>query len=235
MELENPKMINQRPRVSGLLPIRNGEKWLDSTLKDIASILNSDDELVIVNDGSTDGTSRILNDFRADFSIKIIETKGLGLVKALNLGLKNSINDWVARFDVDDTYLANRLEEQFRYLKPGVVAIFSDFEVVTPNGNSLGYIDSPVFSTAIFLWSVLKELPTLALFILKMPCSLPVLIWKRIFPAKTYHFGFAYRIWVILQAARIQLLSIVLDHHPLHSHDIVRQNLSQNSWLVISY
>jgi len=111
MELENLKMINQRPRVSGLLPIRNGEKWLDSTLKDIASILNSDDELVIVNDGSTDGTSRILNDFRANFSIKIIETKGLGLVKALNLGLKNSINDWVARFDVDDTYLANRLEE----------------------------------------------------------------------------------------------------------------------------
>ena len=77
----------------------------------------TDFELVIVNDGSTDDSHRIINSYN-DNRIRVINNeKNLGLSKSLNRGLKLCKGDLIARMDADDISMDNRLEKHYRYLK----------------------------------------------------------------------------------------------------------------------
>jgi glycosyltransferase involved in cell wall biosynthesis len=82
---------------------------------------------------------------KKDSRIKLINTLGLGLVDALNIGIEAASKDWVARFDVDDQYSPMRLKEQRRLIGADVSIIFSDYEFVTYTGKQLGIVYSAVF------------------------------------------------------------------------------------------
>lgn len=148
-----------RDRVSALLPVYNGEIWLLNTLSDIKDNLGYEDELVVVNDGSTDDTLRILETFQADFRLRIISTPRVGLVKALNIGVSECESQWIARFDVDDRYSSSRIYFQRQLIGPGVSAIFSDFSIFGDDGSFLGAIPSAITSTAVPL-SLFRSLRT---------------------------------------------------------------------------
>ena len=131
--------------ISALLPVKNGEQFLRTILPSILEMLNSSDELIIVNDGSTDDSWEISKKFQyADSRIQIINTAGIGLVKALNLGLLQARNEWVARFDVDDRYSAQRLVEQRKLVGSRVAVIFSDYYFNSTNYRKLGLVCSAV-------------------------------------------------------------------------------------------
>ena len=75
-------------KISGLLPVYNGEKFIDMCLPLILKNLNDDDELIIVDNGSTDGSKIKLERWSGvDSRIRLITTKKPGLVHALNLGI----------------------------------------------------------------------------------------------------------------------------------------------------
>ena len=100
------------------MPVRNGERWLREALDSVLSQTVSDWELVAVNDGSTDGTAGILNEFaRRDARIRPIRQEPLGLVAALNRGLAEARGPLIARLDADDRALPERLGRQVRYLE----------------------------------------------------------------------------------------------------------------------
>ena len=134
-------------RISGLLPIYNGEKYIDVNIPSILKNLNLNDELVIVNNGSTDKSLKMLKSWeKYDSRIKLIDLKNPGLVAALNLGITECQNYWIARFDIDDIYPANRLELQRNNLTKNSVANFSDYEFISVTGKSLGVVPSAVYS-----------------------------------------------------------------------------------------
>jgi glycosyltransferase involved in cell wall biosynthesis len=133
-------------RISGLLPIYNGEKYIDVNIPLILSNLKLDDELVIVNNGSTDRSLKMLKSWeKYDNRIKLIHLENPGLVAALNLGITECQNNWIARFDIDDRYPANRLELQRENLTKNSVANFSDYEFISVDGKSLGVVPSAVY------------------------------------------------------------------------------------------
>jgi glycosyltransferase involved in cell wall biosynthesis len=109
-------------------------------------MLNESDDLIIVNDGSIDSSREIIENFiKFDSRVKLINTPGLGLVKALNLGVESSENGWIARFDVDDNYPEFRLDLQRNLISEDIALIFADYEFVSEKGRPLGRVYSAVF------------------------------------------------------------------------------------------
>ena len=140
-------MSSELPSISALLPSKNGERYLSRLIPRILLMLEENDELLVVNDGSTDDSSLILSALaKSDARLKIVSTVGVGLVTALNLGIAEAKNPWVARFDVDDEYPLNRIKLQRELIEANVAAIFSDYSFISAAGISLGALPSAITS-----------------------------------------------------------------------------------------
>jgi len=110
------------------------------------------DEILIVDDGSDDQTPWMLSDISSrDSKIKVIQTNGIGLVGALNLGFRQSLGTWVARYDADDRYPANRIKRQRQLIGDDVATIFSDYSLWLMGEQYAGFIPSPIFHEAVVI------------------------------------------------------------------------------------
>jgi glycosyltransferase involved in cell wall biosynthesis len=136
--------------ISILLPIRNGARFLPNSIKTISENLKQNDEVVVVDDGSTDETLEILKRWKSlDSRVSIIVNKNHGLSNALNLGMEIASKEIIARFDVDDTYSVDRLDEQRSLLNGTNIAVFCDYNFVDANlEKNLGRIPSGVTGPA---------------------------------------------------------------------------------------
>jgi glycosyltransferase involved in cell wall biosynthesis len=131
--------------VTVLLPVHNGQHFLFTSMRDIESNLQGADEILVVDDGSTDDTPKVLRKWAArNTQVRVITTPGLGLVNALNLGIREASYDWVARFDVDDRYSPVRIHEQRNLISDSVSGIFCDYQFNNPQGRYLGVIPTAV-------------------------------------------------------------------------------------------
>jgi len=136
-------------KISVLMSVRNGSQFLPNSIKDIESNVLENDEILIVNDGSSDRTGELLAKWASENSqVRIITTEALGFANALNLGIKEASNNWIARFDVDDRYPLNRLSAQRSLISEDVAAIFCDYEFWSESGQSLGVIPGAINASA---------------------------------------------------------------------------------------
>ncbi|MDT8317000.1 MAG: glycosyltransferase family 2 protein [bacterium] len=99
------------PKVTILMPVYNGERYLREAVDSMLGQTFQDFEFIIINDGSTDGTSQILSSYD-DPRIIIINQGNVGLSKSLNRGFKMARGAYIARMDCDDISLPQRLEKQ---------------------------------------------------------------------------------------------------------------------------
>jgi glycosyltransferase involved in cell wall biosynthesis len=106
-------------RISVLMAVYNVEAYVAEALASIQSQTYTDIEMVVVDDGSTDGTLQIVEQIACnDSRIKIVRSpRNLGLPLALNLGLTFCQTPFIARMDGDDIALPARLEKQLRFLE----------------------------------------------------------------------------------------------------------------------
>lgn len=132
-------------KITHLMPVRNGERYLEQAWKGILQNFLFGDEVLIIDDGSTDQTRYLLERIGESFDdLRIIETKSSGLVYALNTGFKESRNSWVARYDVDDIYPMHRISRQRPLISDDVSVIFADYTMQLENGINMGFFPSPV-------------------------------------------------------------------------------------------
>ena len=132
-------------QISHLLPVRNGSEFLQSVIPQIVANFSLGDQIIVIDDGSTDETPKLLQNFKAEFKdIEIVRTKGVGLVAALNLGFDVANCSWVARYDVDDDYESHRIEVQKSQIKKNIVGIFSDYDFRINKKVYAGRMVSPV-------------------------------------------------------------------------------------------
>jgi glycosyltransferase involved in cell wall biosynthesis len=103
------------PRVSVLMPVRNGLPWLEEALAGLSAQTLRDIEILVLEDGSTDGTPQVLASWPDD-RIRVINTGGVGIGAALNIGLREARAALVARQDADDVSRPERLEKQVALL-----------------------------------------------------------------------------------------------------------------------
>jgi glycosyltransferase involved in cell wall biosynthesis len=113
----SPTRARSHPRVSILLPCRNAADTLDETLRSLCNQTLGDLEILAVDDGSTDGTGRLLDRWRAsDSRLRVLYTPARGLVSALNTAASAARGTILARMDADDVARPERLERQVELL-----------------------------------------------------------------------------------------------------------------------
>ena len=114
------------PKVSVLLPVFNAEKYLNLAVESVLNQSLKDFELIIIDDGSTDGSFELLKSFeRRDSRIRLFSRSNKGLIETLNEGIGYCNAQYVARMDADDICMPQRLLLQYDFLeeKPDHVAV----------------------------------------------------------------------------------------------------------------
>ena len=104
--------------ISVVMSAYNSERFIAESISSILNQTYEDWELVLINDASSDNTLEIITRLsREDPRIKVIDNaKNLGLTVSLNVGIKNSRGEFIARLDSDDLAEPSRLETQLEYL-----------------------------------------------------------------------------------------------------------------------
>lgn len=104
---------NNPPRISVVMPVRDGAPHLDATLRSLRRTRCAGVEFVVVDDGSVDATPALLAAARAaDPRFRIVEGPAAGIVPALGRGLAMARGAWIARLDADDLMHPDRLDAQ---------------------------------------------------------------------------------------------------------------------------
>lgn len=93
--------------ISVIVPVYNGEKLLKTCIDSILKNIEKDDEVIIVNDGSTDNTPKICSLFaEQDNRIQVIQQENSGVSRARNSGIKAAKGEWILFVDADDTLIS---------------------------------------------------------------------------------------------------------------------------------
>ncbi len=107
------------PKVSVLMPAYNVEKYIGEAIDSVLNQTFTDFEFIIINDGSTDNTAKIIKQYaKKDKRIRFIDRQiNKGFIATLNECLDNAIGEYVAKMDSDDISLPARLEKQVSFLE----------------------------------------------------------------------------------------------------------------------
>lgn len=155
-------MLSDTPLVSVLLPVHNGADYIESAVRSMMDQTLRDQEILVVDDASTDATPAILAGLAAEDSrIRILRPKkNLRLPKALNFGLDHARGRYVARMDADDLSEPTRLEVQVRYLEahPEVTLVGCSEVDIDGDGREL-LVKNNVHSAFCTRWAVRFIMP----------------------------------------------------------------------------
>ena len=111
--------FKKKPKISVIISFFNNCDTLEKSLKSILNQSYKDFELIIISDGSNDGSNKIVKKFliKKNNVLYFESKKNVGLTKMLNLGIKFSRGEYIARHDADDLSLSSRFKNQIDILK----------------------------------------------------------------------------------------------------------------------
>lgn len=125
-----------RPAVAVVLPVYNGRRFLREALESVLAQTLRPAELVVVDDGSEDGSTEVLDGFAAPFPVRLVRQANGGQSAARNRGVRETTAELVAFLDQDDRWYPEHLAA----LAPAVVAhpaigwVYSDFDEIDATG-----------------------------------------------------------------------------------------------------
>lgn len=105
------------PLISVVLPVYNGEQYLGEAIDSVLAQTVRNFELLIIDDGSKDGSRHILRDYALrDSRVRVVFRENCGLANTLNELIEMARGTWVARMDSDDIALPHRFARQLEWL-----------------------------------------------------------------------------------------------------------------------
>jgi len=132
------------PKVSLVIPVYNGEKYLVPCLESALGQTYENLEIIAVNDGSTDGTARILE--RYSDRIRVVDRQNGGEAAAHNTGIDNMTGEWLAVLGSDDIMYPDAIEqmvlagERLGSSSSTKIIPFFDFQIIGADGSPKGRI-----------------------------------------------------------------------------------------------
>jgi len=129
------------PPVSVVVPVYNGERFLAEAVASILEQTYANLELIVIDDGSTDGSLRVLQRFRDPRMRVLVNERNLGGARSANRAMTEARGVYVARMDQDDVSLPRRLERQVEFLEghPEIAVVGTWVQIVDDEGREIGH------------------------------------------------------------------------------------------------
>ena len=145
------------PKISVVIPVYNGSKYIEETLNSVLNQSYKDFEIIVIDDGSTDNTSEIVNRFPSP--VRLIQNKHNGKSFSRNIGIRAARGELISFVDADDLWMPNKLEVQIEYLKnhPEFEWIYSDCYIFEGSSEHIVDIWSRT-AKKIYSGNILKQL-----------------------------------------------------------------------------
>jgi hypothetical protein len=150
--------MSSMPLVSVIMPVYNGEKYIRPAVESILNQSFTEFEFIIIDDGSTDATATILDEYSDPRLIRLCQSTNQGYVYALNWGLAMARGAFIARQDADDISHPNRLALQIEQLqqRAEIVLIGAAYHTINEEGAHLKTYWPPTDDTSI-RWQILFQ------------------------------------------------------------------------------
>lgn len=131
--------MSKTPLISVLMPVYNAEKFVGEAIESVLKQTCADFEFIIVNDGSTDGSLKIIKSFEDPRIVYVDNGRNRGLAASFNIGIDKAQGKYIARMDADDVCLKERFEKQLSLLekKPQIGIVGSSIIIVDENGRKM--------------------------------------------------------------------------------------------------
>ncbi len=132
---------SQTPQVSVIIPAYNGDRYIVQAVESSLSQTFTDLEIIVVDDGSTDGTHQVLEPYL--HRIRYIYQENQGVAAARNRGIKEAKGDLIAFLDQDDFFFPNKLAAQVALFRssPSLGIVNSGWRLVDEQGNAISDIE----------------------------------------------------------------------------------------------
>ncbi|MGA1194509.1 MAG: glycosyltransferase family 2 protein, partial [Kiritimatiellia bacterium] len=138
--------MTEKPIISVVMSAYNNADTLATAMDSILSQEGVQLEFIVVNDGSTDGSATILEDYaRRDARVRVVHQENTGLTRALIRGCSLARAPWIARQDADDISLPGRLRKQLDAVRanPLIVLVGCQSRCRTTEGDLLSDVSAP--------------------------------------------------------------------------------------------
>lgn len=155
--LQSQVNIQVKPLVSVIIPVYQGEAMIVDAVKSALNQTFTSLEVIVVNDGSTDNTLAVLSSVQ-DSRLRVIEQSNQGVAAARNLGVAESLGDYLAFLDADDRWSPDKLAAELSVLKKQsdeVAIVYSWYYGVDDDNRLIN--QSPKFKNSGNLYQVLLE------------------------------------------------------------------------------
>jgi len=130
----------KNPKISVIIPLYNHEKYIREAVHSVLKQTFSDFELLIINDGSSDGSEEVVNSIK-DKRIRYFAQENQGAYNTINRGIELAKGEYVSILNSDDAYYTNRFEEFLKILEAdhSINAVFSHIEFIDDQGNFIRF------------------------------------------------------------------------------------------------
>lgn len=127
----------KEPVISIVIPVFNTEQYLNRCIESISNQTFSNIEIILVNDGSTDNSGRICDEWgEKDNRIRIYHQKNKGVTAARKHGVKMAVGDWIKFVDSDDYLPQNALLTLYSYVKKEIDIVGGLFKFIGNHSNT---------------------------------------------------------------------------------------------------
>lgn len=149
------------PKVSVIIPVYNGANYLREAIESALAQTYANVEVIVVNDGSTDGgaTAAIAQTYGG--RIRYFAKENRGVSSALNFGVTRAAGDYISWLSHDDVYVPNKLEIQVSLLKNKTypVVLYGDYELIDSTSKPIGVYRNRRITQAAFLYTLFTSHP----------------------------------------------------------------------------
>ena len=219
-----------------IVPVYNAKKYLHDCIESILSQTYHNLEIILIDDGSTDGSEKLVNDYaKSDKRIKVVHQKNMGLSSARNTGLKHATGKYITFVDSDDRIEPNMIEDLFNALidSQADIAICS-FKELYPNGKIKGFSHNypkQVFTTEQALANMLQENGFMVSTTMKL---FPTNYFKGIkFPVDKLHEDVGTTYKLIMEAKKIVFIPNEYYVYVHHNNSIINQTFDERKFDLI--